>query len=253
MERPLYGKYEYNVSSYLADLKKQASLPGLFLLLQESAWRHAEEGGFGWKSLYAKDCFWVLSAIKAEIFEYPAWNDTVLVETWSREPGNFTACRHFDMFAADGTRLLSAASVWLILNKKKRPQKIAELITGFPLSDRIAIEFDSRKLPKLSATHSPDSRSVKTATYSDADINGHVNNTCYLQWVIDAFPTDYLMTRDICRIEINYLKESLPGRQYFTAIEERSPDEYLCAVAGYPDCEELAKMNLKFKKTIHHQ
>lgn len=253
MERPLYGRYEYPISSYLADLKQQASLPGLLLLLQESAWRHAEEGGFGWKSLSAKDCFWVLSALKAEIVAYPAWNDTIRVETWSREPGNFTAYRHFEMIAADGTKFLSAASVWLILNKNKRPQKIAELRDGFPLSDRIAVDFTSRKLPKFSAAPVADNRAPKTATYGDTDVNGHVNNTCYLQWVIDAFPLDYIVTHDICEIEINYLKESLPGRRYFTEIEERSPDEYLCGVLGYPDCGELAKMNLKFKKAIHYQ
>jgi acyl-ACP thioesterase len=248
MEQSLCGRYEYSVNSYLTDRKQQLSLPALFYLLQESAWKHADSHNFGWEALAENNFFWVLSRIKVRIDDYPLWRDSIFIETWSKDPDTVMAYRDFEMFSANNKKLLSATSAWLILSmENRRPQRISLMGDIFPVSyDRFAIDTRLEKLPQHKCL--PDNYTVNTVPYSAIDINGHVNNTLYIQWVIDAFSPDYIQNADVYDIEINYLQEAIVNQQYYVIIEEFLPDEYLCSVVRHPDNKELARMMLKFRK-----
>ncbi|MDR2027748.1 MAG: hypothetical protein LBQ01_09380 [Prevotellaceae bacterium] len=247
-EQSLCGRYEYHINSYFTDLKKQLSLPALFCLLQESAYKHAENHNFGWTDMSENNLFWALSRIRVQIDSYPLWNDSIFVETWSKEPDPIMAYRDFEIFLPDRKKLLSATSAWLMLSMETRkPQRIALMKDKFPEPyNRSALDVRPGKLPQHKKT--ADNPVIHTVPYSAIDINGHVNNTLYIQWIIDGFPVDYILNHDVCDIEINYLQEAPVNLQYFVVIEELSQNEYLCSVVRYPDNRELSRMMLKFRK-----
>jgi acyl-ACP thioesterase len=247
-KQPLCGRYEYQVNSYLTDLKKQLSLPALFYLLQESAYVHAESHNFGWTALSENNFFWALARIKMQIDDYPLWNDSIFVETWSKGPDNVMAYRDFEVYSSNGKKVLSATSAWLALSlDTRKPQRIALLKDKFPAPyERIALDIRLEKLPqhRIQASDCV----LHTVPYSAIDINGHVNNTLYIQWIIDGFPFDYVLNHDVYDIEINYLQEAMANQQYYVIIEELLPNEYLCSVVRHPDNKELSRMMLKFRK-----
>ncbi|MDR1896199.1 MAG: hypothetical protein LBR10_05360 [Prevotellaceae bacterium] len=249
MEEALCGRYKYYINSYFTDCKKQASLSALFLLLQESAWKHAEEHNFGWTALSENNYSWALSRIKVCINSYPLLHDSVFLETWSKEPDALMAYRDFEMFSTDNTKILSATSAWLILNTENRKlQRISSMKHNFPISiNRHAMQTTLGKLPQHSSPADPQNYPVNTIPYSAIDINGHVNNTLYLQWIIDSFPPNYIMTHDVYEAEINYLQESVLGQQYYVVIEEIAQNEYLCSVVRFHDNKALSRMILKFR------
>jgi acyl-ACP thioesterase len=249
-EQPLCGKYEYHVNSYFTDLKKQISLPALFYILQESAIVHAESHNFGWTTMSENNLFWALSRIKVQIDDYPAWEDSIFVETWSKGPDAVMANRDFEVYALNGKKIISATSAWLMLNiETRKPQRIALMQDKFPARcERSAIDVRLGKLPQHSIRSG--NYPVNTVSYSAIDINGHVNNTLYIQWVIDAFPVDYILSHDVCDIEVNYLQEAMLDQQYYVIVEELSPDEYLCSVIRSLDSKDLSRMVLKFRKKV---
>jgi acyl-ACP thioesterase len=249
-KQSLCGKYEYEVNSYLTDLKSQLSLPALFYLLQESAFIHAETHNFGWATLSENNLFWALSRIKVQIDDYPLWKDTVFVETWSKGPDNIMAYRDFEVYSSNSKKILAATSAWLILNMETRkPQRITPMKDKFPAPyDRRALDIRLEKLPQHKVR--PSDYIVYTVPYSAIDINGHVNNTLYIQWVIDNFPVDYIINHNVYDIEINYLHEAMAGLQYYVIIEDILPDEYLCSIVRFPDNKELSRMMLKFRRKI---
>jgi medium-chain acyl-[acyl-carrier-protein] hydrolase len=131
----------------------------------------------------------------------------------------------------------------------RKPQRISLLKDKFPAAyDRVALDIRLEKLPQH--TIQANDYTVHTVPYSAIDVNGHVNNTLYIQWIIDSFPLDYILSHDIYDIEINYLQEAMANQQYFVALEELSPDEYLCGTVRYPDNKELSRMMLKFRRKI---
>jgi acyl-ACP thioesterase len=246
-EQPLCGRYEYHINSYFTDLKKQISIPALFYLLQESAIVHAENHNFGWTTMSENNLFWALSRIKVQIDELPAWEDSIFVETWSKGPDTIMANRDFEVYSSNGTKILSATSAWLMLDTKTRkPQRIALMLDKFPARyERSALNVRLEKLPQhnIRTGNYP----VNTVYYSAIDINGHVNNTLYIQWVIDAFPVDYILSHDVCDIEVNYLQEAMLNQQYYVIVEELLPDEYLCSVVRTLDDKDLSRMIVKFR------
>ncbi|MDR1170766.1 MAG: hypothetical protein LBK97_08045 [Prevotellaceae bacterium] len=249
-DQSLCGRYEYQVNSYFTDLKKQLSLPALFYLLQESAFIHAERHNFGWDALSENNFFWALSRIKVQIGDYPLWKDSIFVETWAKVPDNVMAYRDFEIYSPNGKKILSATSAWLILNMETRkPQRIALMKDKFPAPyNRIALDIRLGKLPQHKIL--TNDYAMNTVPYSAIDVNGHVNNTLYIQWVIDSFPIDYILNHDVYDIEINYLQEAMASQQYYVIIEKLIPDEYLCSVVRHPDNKELSRMMLKFREKM---
>jgi acyl-ACP thioesterase len=183
-----------------------------------------------------------------QIDGYPLWNDSIFVETWSKGPDNVMAYRDFEVYSSDNKKVLSATSAWLMLSlDTRKPQRIALLKDKFPAPyERSALDIRLEKLPQH-RNHAGDCV-VHTVPYSAIDINGHVNNTLYIQWVIDGFPFDYILNHDVYDIEINYLQEAMANQQYYVIIEELLPDEYLCSVVRHLDNKELSRMMLKFRK-----
>ncbi len=49
---------------------------------------------------------------------------------------------------------------------------------------------------------------VKTPSYSDIDLNMHMNNVAYVRWLCDALPTHYFENHAFERLVINYLNEA---------------------------------------------
>lgn len=47
--------------------------------------------------------------------------------------------------------------------------------------------------------------------YSDMDINQHVNNISYIEWVTETMPADILLKKNLWSLEIHFLSEALYG------------------------------------------
>ena len=63
---------------------------------------------------------------------------------------------------------------------------------------------------------------VNKVKYSDLDINMHVNNARYLNWITDSYPMEFLRRNYPVEIEVNYLSETTPGDEYYVSTERKS-------------------------------
>jgi len=83
------------------------------------------------------------------------------------------------------------------------------LLLDGDIPEESALNRGPGKIPPLE----PDSieSPVFSVKYSDLDLNKHVNNMKYLQWVLDTYPIDHSTNKNIKSLEINYLSESFPG------------------------------------------
>lgn len=241
---------DYAIHSYHTDVKQQVNLPSLFLFLQESAWHHAAVNDFGWEALNRINCIWALARIKVLLYKYPAWTETVRLETWSKPPEPLMAYRDFEVRDGKGDLVLSATSAWLVIDATtRRPQRVSVLGNCFPiLEGREAIRGSLQRIAQAPADQQGPVHSVP---FSAIDINGHVNNTNYVKWVLDAFPFDYLRQHNVYDIEINYLQESRQGDQYRINTEETAPNEYLCNIIRQNDGKELVRMKMHFEQVAN--
>jgi acyl-ACP thioesterase len=239
---PVYSA-TYRLHTNYVDGQKKMSLPGLFIFLQEIAWAHATQRGFGYDHLKAQGQFWVLAKVKVRLYDYPQWNDELHIDTWSKAPELLTAYRDYEGYDAAHRHLFSATSAWHILSEgANRPQRVDALKASFLIPEgKHAL---AEKLTKIPAPEITPANELKKVLWSDIDVNMHVNNSRYVQWVMDSFPVDFLLTHQVTEIEVNFLQQAVCGDQYYIVSQEINPAEFIISVVRLEGQKELARIKL---------
>jgi acyl-ACP thioesterase len=240
----------YLVSFYEVDAKNSVFLPSLWKYLQETAWNHAHHIGIGYSDLARNDYFWVLSRLAIEMKEYPGWGDKIQVKTWLLGNSRLFALRDFSVIKEDGRVIGGAKSAWVVLNlKNRKPQRIEPFLQGLHYRpDQHGVETDMDKLP---APGAPDEEAIFTVRYSDLDIHQHVNNSRYIEWIIDSYSFEMNQTHQISSLEINFLAESNCGDEISIQTEQQkdSRPSFLHQIIRKEDGKELCRARVRWRKS----
>ena len=238
---------EYVVPTYHVDFDRKITVPNLLLLLQEAAWKHANQHGFGYTHLQEKGAFWVLAKLRLVMYRYPLWRDALRIETWGKAPELLTAFRDFEGFGREGDKLFAATSAWHILSiSGNRPQSMEFFKNAFPIAEgKHAIEEKPAKIP---AAKNPQQALPATVLPSDIDMNLHVNNTRYVQWILDRFDFDFLRQHQLKEMEVNFLSQAKMGDDYVITTGRLSHNEFISSVLCGDEHKELARVRTRWGK-----
>lgn len=177
----------------------------LMQYLQEVAAQHAEQLGFGVQRLNRINSYWVLSNIRIEIDTLPKWNDEITIKTWPSGHNRLIATREFIGNDQNGCELFRAGSQWMVLNKQKNlPMNLFHLDLDLPKDETKAL---SGKLQRLEPKDHYSKADRICVPYSSIDLNGHVNNTEYVRWGIDALRKAFKFDGNIRSMHATYLSE----------------------------------------------
>ncbi len=202
-------KENFKINSYQVDFQEKIKPTNLMQLFQEAAGNHALHLGAGYAALAEEKLFWALSRIRVEIDHLPKWGDEIYVETWPcGQIGPFFR-RDFKFFNNQDEVICRGVSGWLLLNgETMRPQRADRLTIELPINEgKFALEtFPERlsglvEIPVFS----------KKILYNEIDVNFHVNNTRYLDWVMDCFDRNFYQTHQLKSFTLEFLSEMLWG------------------------------------------
>lgn len=205
------------------DFGRKLKLSTLFTYFQDMATEHAENIGVGRDILQKDNLIWVLISVKVDIERYPVWNEIITVETWPMQPGNINFERDFIVYDSNNNIIARAVTDWVIIDMSSRRLKRSRVINvEFPNAGRErALDC---KLEKISTAASVNEAYRKTVGYSDIDVNEHLNNSKYIDYIMDCFSIEKHKSYFVKSIEINYIHEALPGDTIIlkTGIDEGS-------------------------------
>jgi acyl-ACP thioesterase len=198
----------YAVNTIVVNAQKRLGLVGLLSILQDVAWAHAEHLGHGYETTMKRGAIWVLSRQKLVMADWPIWRDELLVRTWIRPIRGPLVHRDYEMLIGD-RRVGEGTASWLTLDAKtRRPVRPAAAGTQFERPTDGALASTPEKIAVrqdlTEATRFP-------VRNSDLDLNGHVNNTRYAQWILDSAPSETHRTYRVDRYEVNFLTEVQVG------------------------------------------
>ena len=185
--------------------------PGAMInYLIQSSIASADKIGLGFSGLKNQSLFWVLSRLSLKI-NYPLkWYDKISVETWPKDVDKIIYLRDFIITDKKQHVAAIATSGWLAIDsEKKRPKKIEGVHAG--IFDHFKDKHAIRETPvKLGKSTGGEIREIIPA-YSDYDINKHVTATRYVDWAMDTLSCEFHETMYPAEIDINFLRETLPG------------------------------------------
>lgn len=178
-------------------------------IFQDVATVQASTMDLGYEAMASQGVFWALVRQKYEVVKNPDPHQKILVRTWPYNPSRFAFLRDYTIADEEGNPLVKATSEWMLMDIVERKlAKVSDYFTG-----DYAYAEDRNFPEKLKKIPWPGG--VQGATYSvvpsfeDIDVNGHVNNSCYPTYVMDAInpgPEKRLKT-----FQIDYRREALQG------------------------------------------
>lgn len=205
-------EHEYTLRNYETDFSQRLKPSAALGFFQETAGEHATRMGLGFDELRQQGYYWVLSKIFVRVDRRPAFRDTVRVETWPHTPNKAIYERSFRMSdSLSGEVLLRAYSRWCILQAPSgRIVPCARLVQNIPqFIEERSVSFDEWQIPALEQKTTP-AYSMRVAN-SDYDLNYHLNNIKYADYIFDVFSVRELEERTLRSFQIHYVKQSHEG------------------------------------------
>ncbi len=221
-------KLDYRILSSDTDLHRRLRLSRLFTLLQEAAIAHTEALGFPREKTLDRGWLWVVLLQQLKLRRLPVYDERVLLESVPGESVHGLYPRYYRLSAADGSELLTAASVWALINGETRtmasPAETGVVIPGMEADWETCFP----RMPKTAVSEQP---ILWTVPYSVTDINGHMNNARYLDLAEDCMPPE-LRDGRLRELRAEYAAEVRLGQTMELRMERR---EKLCLFSGFTD------------------
>lgn len=206
------------------DLTGQWKPSAILETMQELAGIHGTLIGVGRNALLQKGVVWVLTRVEVVMDRYPRIGDMVSIETFPMPVRRWFFPRYFVFRDEQGQEIGRAGSLWVLLDVNTRKMAKPDICSALmpDNSDLLAPLGLPATVAEVSGTLET---GVYTPVYADLDVNGHVNNTKYLDWCCNALGIDTMKACCLSRFDVNYNMEILPGQEIRSELR-RLGDEF---------------------------
>jgi acyl-ACP thioesterase len=157
-----------------------------------------------------RNYFWAVIRQRMEITRLPRTGETVTVKTWPMPTSRVAYPRATAGYDEAGNELFRVISLWVIMDKTTRamirPDKSGVDVLGTTLGTEL-------KAPMGLPAGSFENHQLRSVCFSDLDVNGHMNNTRYLDWLCDLLPSEFHREHPVKAFTICYMSEALEGQQ----------------------------------------
>ncbi len=202
------------------DSRRRLQPAAILDFFQDVAGEHANEIGVGRDEVVAQGLVWVVARVRFKVLEDIPIYENVRVRTWPLESNRAIFRREYTIENADGRECVLGSSEWVLMSIEKRrivsAKDMIKLADGF--LTRQALEGNSPRIPDFT----PENGGFPVVPgASQIDVNGHVNNTKYANFVLDAL--DLADDEIIDTFQIEYhreIKKGTPVRIHIHRTEE---------------------------------
>jgi len=212
-------------------------------MLQEAATVHAARLGVSVNTLIESGVAWVLTRLALEMQRWPGVDEELTIRTWPEAMNRLTTERRFTIVDSQGLTLGSATTLWFVLDLARRrpvriPDSVASVLSKLDLGSQ-PVRPQELKLPETI-----DGESAFTVRRRDLDLAGHVNNTSFVEWVVESAPEDLGATHELAKLEIGYRSECHLGQTIvsrFGTTRSEPGSELLHQLVRQGDDQEVAR------------
>ena len=209
----------FRVASYQTDLTARIKPSAILEIMQEMAGAHAELLNVGRSRLYPMGLAWVLTRVEVRMERYPLSGEIITVETFPMPNRRVFFPRYFIFKDEKGQTIGCAGSMWVVLDINTRKMaNAAEIAASMP--DNSDLTAPMGMPATVEEVSGKVTESLRLPVYTDLDVNGHVNNTRYLDWCCNALGIDTMRSHAMTQFAVNFNQEILPGQEVSTVLKQ---------------------------------
>ena len=178
-------------------------------VMEDAVKRQMEACGWGRETMVTKNVALVVGWTSIQIKRLPRLGESLLARIWPGRKKCSMHVRKYAFFTDVGEALVSAAVLFLPMDRTSRKLTVAEI----PVLPEVVIsgEADVPSLRRAFPTKLPN-QAVRTVRAHEIDENGHMNNTCYLQWANELWENDHRRQHEPRSIWVQYANELMEGQ-----------------------------------------
>ncbi len=207
---PIY-RQNFTVTEPQTDRFGRAKPSALLYFIQEAAGRHSSLMALDWESLSKQHLFWAITRNKVQVTRLPVLGETITVETWPMPTTRVAYPRSVVAYNQQGNELFRSISLWVLMDTRTRamilPGKSGVVVDGTLTGNELTV-------PHSLIPHPMEQVVQRTVGYTQLDRNGHMNNTCYLDWVLDLLPSAFHELHPVQEFTLCYLSEAREAEQF---------------------------------------
>ena len=217
------------VNYYDCDAASLLKISAAMRYMQQTSSKHLETIDLSPEKLYREGMVFLLSRMCIKIHRMPKTAEDILIGTAATETRGARFAREFIMTSKTGERLVSALSLWVLTDTKAhkiiRPRDFTYPLPFMPPILESAVE--DVKIPKLSDNAENTVKTSIQVRYSHMDLNHHVNNGFYADFICDALPCERLLQRGLSMFALSFISEARYGDTIEVLAGSLSDTEYL--------------------------
>ena len=201
----------------MADMNGHIKLPDVILLsLQVSGMQSIELGVSDKDILENYNLVWIITDYDIEVVRLPRFAEEITIETEALSYNRLFCYRRFTIYDEEGRELIHMMATFVLMDRDSRKVHAVEPEIVAPYQS----DFDKKLIrgPKYESLNEPISKDYHVRFY-DLDMNGHVNNSKYLDWIFEVMGADFLTQYIPKKINLKYVKEVRPGGVITSAVE----------------------------------
>ncbi|WP_315010308.1 acyl-[acyl-carrier-protein] thioesterase [uncultured Streptococcus sp.] len=201
----------------MADMNGHIKLPDVILLsLQVSGMQSIELGVSDKTILEDYNLVWIITEYDIEVARLPRFAEEITIETEALSYNRLFCYRRFTIYDETGQELIHMMATFVLMDRDSRKVHAVEPEIVAPYQS----DFDKKLIrgPKYESLDEPISKDYHVRFY-DLDMNGHVNNSKYLDWIFEVMGADFLTQYIPKKINLKYVKEVRPGGVITSAVE----------------------------------
>ena len=208
---------EFLITASQTDLNARLRPGALLEMMQEMAGNHAEKLGIGRDKLLADNLVWVLTRLEVRMQRWPRFSERITIETFPMPNRRWFFPRYFIFRDATGNEIGCAGSLWALLDiHERRMCKPDPVIAMMPDNSDLTPPMG---MPATVAECAGEPlHESRLPVYTDLDMNGHVNNTRYVDWCCNALGIETMRTMELASFAVNFNQEILPGAEVDTCL-----------------------------------
>lgn len=205
----IYRK-NYTILDNCTDRYGRVKPSQILFFSQDAATSHCAGIGMDWDTMAERGLFWAVTRTKVQIHRLPKLGETVTVETWPMTNTRVAYPRAMSMYDEKGELLLQTVSLWVLMDIEKR---------SMVLPGRSGLDFAGQDrggelaLPVGLVPCAAAGCRWRTVAYTDLDINGHLNNARYMDWVDDLMDSEFHRDHAPREFTVCYLSEAREGQR----------------------------------------
>lgn len=181
----------------------------LLRMQQEAGEKQMAGGGIGAGELLKRGLAFVVTRLCVEVTRLPRMGEPCVLTTWHRETRGVQFFRCYTLTEPDGTPLTAGVSAFALVDTEKhhllRPDALGEGTLPAEPEHKNGCPDPKKELPP-----SLTEVAALRPRWSELDQNGHVNNTCYADFLCDFVPSGMARKR-VTGFSVRFERETLPA------------------------------------------